>query len=87
MLNVLLTLEEISKTVEQIEDRDIEAIAIALPNALHDFYLKAHKSIYGFALSITKNKFDAEDVLQETIIIKIKKTKIHKNFRKNRKDN
>lgn len=68
MLNVLLTLEEISKTVEQIEDRDIEAIAIALPNALHDFYLKAHKSIYGFALSITKNKFDAEDVLQETVL-------------------
>lgn len=68
MFNVLLTLEEISKTVGEIEDSDIEAIALGSPNALHEFYERAHKSIYGFALSITKNKFDAEDVLQETVL-------------------
>jgi RNA polymerase sigma-70 factor (ECF subfamily) len=68
MFNVLLTLEEISKTAYEIEDLDIEAIALGKQNALHDFYIKAHKSIYGFALSITKNKFDAEDVLQETVL-------------------
>ncbi len=69
MFSVLLTLEEIhNEVVKDICDSDIEALANNQPDALHNFYQKTHKSIYGFALSITKNKFDAEDVLQETVL-------------------
>ena len=31
-------------------------------------YEKYHKSVYLYALSLTKNKTDAEDLLQETFV-------------------
>ena len=68
MLNVVFALEQISESLPVLEDSDIIAIAKNEEDALHNFYNKAKNSIYGFALSITKNKYDAEDVLQETVL-------------------
>lgn len=68
MLNIVFALEQISEALPVLEDSDIIAIAENQKDALHNFYNKAKNSIYGFALSITKNKYDAEDVLQETVL-------------------
>ncbi len=69
MLNIVLTLQQISESLPVLEDSDIIAIAKSEEDALQNFYKKAKNSIYGFALSITKNKYDAEDVLQETVLV------------------
>lgn len=47
----------------------IDRIASGDMDALHELYLSTSASVYGFALSITKNTHDAEDVLQDTFII------------------
>lgn len=36
--------------------------------AFHELYTRNSKSVYGFALSITKSTHDAEDVLQDTFV-------------------
>lgn len=68
MINLMIALQQMSENLPAINDSDILALKGGNTEALHTFYEKAHKSIYGFALSITKNKYDAEDVLQETVL-------------------
>ena len=53
----------------------IDRIAFGDMDALHELYLQTSASVYGFALSITKNTHDAEDVLQDTFIIVHRKAK------------
>ena len=36
--------------------------------ALETMYYQTYKAVYGFILSILKNQYDAEDILQETYI-------------------
>ena len=49
-------------------DYCIQAIANNDKRYLEELYVLTAKSIYGYALSILKNKYDAEDVLQSTYI-------------------
>ncbi len=49
-------------------DKDITDIANGDREALKKLYSAVYRSVYGFALSITKNTHDAEDVLQETVL-------------------
>lgn len=51
-----------------VDDLLIQRIADGDQDALHTLYESVAKNVYGFALSITKNTHDAEDVLQETIL-------------------
>lgn len=51
-----------------IDDQLIHRVAQGDMEAFHTLYDSTKKSIYGFALSITKNTYDAEDVLQETFL-------------------
>lgn len=51
-----------------VNDSLILAIADGDMKAFHELYEAASKSVYSFALSITKNSQDAEDVLQETFL-------------------
>lgn len=53
----------------------LKKIAFGDMNALHELYLQTSSSVYGFALSITKNTHDAEDVLQDTFLIVHRKAK------------
>lgn len=46
--------------IEKIAESDKEALAL--------LYEKTHAAVYGFALSILKNRQDAEDVLHDTYI-------------------
>ena len=57
-----------SNTLSTVSDQDIRDIAEGKPDAVRRLYEKTHRSIYGFALSITKNAHDAEDALQETFV-------------------
>ena len=68
MLNFVAVLEEGSKASSTVDDKLIKDIAKGSMEALHTLYEKTHKSVYAFALSITKNTHDAEDVLQETFL-------------------
>ncbi len=68
MLILLSINESISHTQPALCDKDIIDIASGDRNALKRLYTAVSSSVYGFALSITKNKYDAEDVLQETIL-------------------
>ena len=51
-----------------IDDNLIEKISLGDTDAFRELYEAASKSVYGFALSILKNRYDAEDVLQETFL-------------------
>lgn len=51
-----------------IDDSLIGRIAAGDRDAFHFLYEEISKHVYGFALSITKNTHDAEDVLQETML-------------------
>ena len=51
-----------------MDDKLIKDIAKGSMEALHTLYEKTHKSVYAFALSITKNTHDAEDILQDTFL-------------------
>lgn len=51
-----------------IDDSLIEKISMGDMDAFRELYETASKSVYGFALSILKNSYDAEDVLQETFV-------------------
>lgn len=50
------------------EQELMSKIASGEKDAFHQLYQDAAQSVYGFALSIVKNKQDAEDILQETFI-------------------
>ena len=68
MLNLMAVLEESPKISSTVDDKLIKDIARGNMEALHILYEKTNKSIYAFALSITKNPHDAEDILQETFL-------------------
>ncbi len=72
MILQLLTQAYGTDTSSTVTDTDILRIAEKAPDAVSLLYEKASKSIYGFALSITKNAHDAEDTLQEVFIAVIK---------------
>ncbi|MCD7830025.1 MAG: sigma-70 family RNA polymerase sigma factor [Clostridiales bacterium] len=57
-----------SHTHPAVDDHLIQRVAEGDHDALHTLYESVAKNVYGFALSITKNTHDAEDVLQETIL-------------------
>ncbi len=67
MLNAVFLMIDIHSDV-RTEGALIKKIAEGDKNALHELYDKIGKNVYGFALSITKNTYDAEDILQETFI-------------------
>lgn len=50
------------------EQELMSKIASGEKDAFHQLYQETAQSVYGFALSIVKNKQDAEDILQETFI-------------------
>ena len=56
-----------------VDEDLIFKIAEGNMEALQDLYDAVYDSVYGFALSITKNSPDAEDVLQDTFLA------VHKN--------
>ena len=68
MLNLLAVLEESSNYSPTVNDKLIKEIAKGNMEALHTLYEKTNKSIYAYALSITKDPHDAEDILQETFL-------------------
>lgn len=68
MINLMSALEFDSYAKSTTYDRLIKDIAQGDKQALNTLYNEISKSVYGFALSITKNTYDAEDVLQETFI-------------------
>lgn len=68
MLNLLAVLEESSNYSPTVDDKLIKEIAKGNMEALHTLYEKTNKSIYAYALSITKDPHDAEDILQETFL-------------------
>lgn len=51
-----------------VTDHLIGRIAAGDREAFHTLYEEISKHVYGFALSITRNTHDAEDVLQETML-------------------
>ena len=61
----------INETVPDIPLNDglISEIAQGNMEAFHSLYQQTAEGVYGFALSILKNKYDAEDVLQETFLL------------------
>ena len=66
----LMKKQELKKTSanSQIDENWFEAIATGDDNALTKLYYASYKQLYGFLLSLTKNKEDAEDLLQDTYI-------------------
>jgi len=68
-MTVLTLLQAYSfDTSSTVTDDDILQIREVGSDAIRALYEKTHKSIYGFALSITKNTHDAEDTLSETFL-------------------
>jgi RNA polymerase sigma-70 factor (ECF subfamily) len=49
-------------------DKMIKKVAAGEKDALGQLYYETKSSVYGFALSFTKNAADAEDILQETYL-------------------
>lgn len=49
-------------------DACLERIALGEKNALAELFEATKAAVYGFALSIVRNAYDAEDVLQETYV-------------------
>ena len=82
MLNLMAVLEEGSKLSSTVDDKLIKDIAKGSMEALHTLYEKTNKSVYAFALSITKNPHDAEDVLQETFLKIYQKAKDYTSYDK-----
>ncbi|MBQ7936358.1 MAG: RNA polymerase sigma factor [Clostridia bacterium] len=73
MLNILMTLQEEFDVKRPIDDDLLKKIAQGDMDAFHTLYESVSASVYGLALSITKNSHDADDVLQETFL------KVHAN--------
>ena len=68
MFFTLMNIEEASHHAGSHLDKFIKRIAQGDKNALADLYHETKSSIYGVALSMTKNTADAEDILQETYL-------------------
>ncbi len=69
MIITLILAEQSYRAQSTVTDLDIKRIAEdGGTESLHDLYNKIYQSLYGYALSLTKNTHDAEDVLQETFI-------------------
>ena len=65
---ILLSFGSADSIKSTVDDALILKIAAGDMDAFHTLYRAAHSGIYGFALSITKNPHDAEDVLQDTFL-------------------
>ena len=68
MFLTLINTTEISHHPGSHLDKVIDRIAEGDKSALADLYQETKSSVYGFALSLTKNAADSEDILQETYI-------------------
>ena len=68
MIGVFMIIQSEYGIRRPIDDSLIEKISHGDTDAFRDLYESASKSVYGFALSILKNRFDAEDVLQDTFL-------------------
>ncbi len=60
--------ELLSKRQMSLIDKYIFDIAKGLPDALTELYNLTKGSVYAYALSVTKNVHDAEDVLHDTFV-------------------
>ena len=68
MISILTALRDEYRVKRPVTDGMIEKIAKGDTEELHELYEVISATVFGFALSITKNKQDAEDVLHETFI-------------------
>ncbi|MBE5956780.1 MAG: RNA polymerase sigma factor [Lachnospiraceae bacterium] len=68
MLFTLMNTVEIKHHPGSHLDKLLKRMAMGDKTAFADFYQETRASIYGFALSLTKNAADAEDILQETLL-------------------
>lgn len=68
MLSFVASPKERLSSSSTVDDALIQSIAAGDHAAFHRLYELAAGSIYGFALSITQNTQDAEDVLQDTLL-------------------
>lgn len=65
---LFLTIKSEYSSKRPIDDSLIEKISTGDMDSFRELYEVMSKSVYGFALSILKNKYDAEDILQETFV-------------------
>ncbi len=68
MLIYLSAIQGAFSTKSTVKDADILKIATGDIEAFESLYTAVKGSVYGFALSITKNTHDAEDILQDTML-------------------
>ncbi|MDO4564057.1 MAG: RNA polymerase sigma factor [Clostridia bacterium] len=73
MLNFLTVVTELSEQDADLLEQQISAIAGGDMAALAALYEQTKSAVYGFALSLTRNPHDAEDVLQTVYV------QLHKN--------
>lgn len=68
----LMSTIQSEQSVHKIDSRELETIIAAIAQddrcALEQFYKLTDKMLYGFILSILKNPYDAEDVMQDTYL-------------------
>ena len=74
---MILEQETIRNRVD-IDESLFEEIAAGDMSSLTSLYHKTDKAVFGFALSILKNRHDAEDVMQDTYIQIMKYSKNYK---------
>ena len=67
MINVSMLIADFPRQ-EEIADELIFSLAKGNREALKIIYEKSINALYAYVLSITKNKYDTEDVLQETYV-------------------
>ena len=67
MINVSMLIADFPKQ-EEIADELIFSLAKGNREALKIIYEKSINPLYAYVLSLTKNKYDTEDVLQETYV-------------------
>lgn len=70
------------KSDDDMLDFYIARIANSDKDALAELYHKTSGSVYGFALSILKNVYDAEDILQDTYLKRYSSAKSYKSMKK-----
>ena len=68
MFLLAVNFQERSSSSSTVDDALIRAVATGDRAAFHRLYELTAGSVYGFALSITQNTQDAEDVLQDTLL-------------------
>ena len=67
MINVSMLIADFPKQ-EEFSDELIFSLAKGNREALKIIYEKSINALYAYVLSLTKNKYDTEDVLQETYV-------------------